>query len=139
MERRQFIRMGVGGGVAAILVPSVTQAAGKPDMSKMAGSVYYTKAHPGRWGKKVSSHLPMIETGHGKIQVVTGHPMNAYAHYITKHTLLDSNFAFLTEVIFDPAKNKKAVSQFNVGNYSGTLYVLSHCNKHDTWMNQIVL
>jgi superoxide reductase len=81
----------------------------------------------------------MIELGAGKIQVVTGHVMKGHEHYITKHTLLDRNFKFLSEFMFDPMKHKSPKSEFAVNNYTGKVYVLSHCNKHDTWMNSVEL
>ena len=141
MDRRKFVRLGVAGGVAALFAPAVATA-GKSSGSlstNMAGGIYYTAANPGRWGKKVSGHLPMIEKGAGKIQVVTGHAMTAHAHYITKHMLLDNNFNFLTEVMFDPTKDKAPKSVFDTSKYSGTLYVVSHCNKHDAWINSVTL
>ncbi len=141
MDRRNFVRLGVAGGVAALFAPAVATA-GKSSSalsSKMAGGIYYTEANPGRWGKKISGHLPMIEKGSGKIQVVTGHEMNPHAHYITKHMLLDSDFKFLTEVMFDPTKDKAPKSEFDTSKYNGTLYVVSHCNKHDAWINSITL
>jgi len=139
MDRRNFVRLGVAGGVAALFAPTVATAgtASGALSSNMAGGIYYTASNPGRWGKKVSSHLPMIEKGTGKIQVITGHGMTAYDHYITKHTLLDSNFNYLTEVMFDPTKHKAPKSEFDTSKYSGTLYVISHCNKHDAWVNSI--
>ena len=138
MDRRNFIRLGVTGGVAALAAPTISTAATSSVMSSsMAGGIFYTQANPGRWSKKVSGHLPMIEKGKGQIQVVTGHEMNAHKHYITKHVLLDKDFNFMKEVLFDPTKDKAAKSTFAVKGYNGTLYVLSHCNKHDTWLNSI--
>jgi len=141
MDRRNFVRLGVAGGVAALFGPAAANAMDKPSglNTNMAGGIYYTAANPGRWNKKVGGHLPLIEKGDGKIQVVTGHTMTAHAHYITKHMLLDSNFNFLTEVLFDPIKHKAPKSVFNTSKYNGTLYVVSHCNKHDSWVNSIVV
>ena len=141
MDRRNFIRLGVAGGVATLFSPSLantTKATGGAP-SLMAGGIFYTQANPGRWGKKVSGHLPVIEKGKDKIQVITGHVMQAHEHYITKHTLLDRDFNFLDEFLFDPTKHKSAKSEFATQKYSGKIYVLSHCNKHDTWMNEIEL
>jgi len=139
MDRRNFVRLGVAGGIAAMFSPALATAATQSSgaSGKMAGGVFYTRANPGRWSKKISGHLPVIETAQDKIQVVTGHAMKGYEHYITKHMLLDSNFSFLDEFMFDPTKHKAAKSEFSTKNYSGKIYVLSHCNKHDTWMNTI--
>jgi len=65
--------------------------------------------------------------------------MNAYQHYIVKHILLDQDFNFIAEKLFDPTKDKIAVSDFNINNYKGTIHVLSVCNKHDTWLNSTVI
>jgi len=142
MDRRNFVRLGVAGGVAALFAPTSAIAGSKSSAglgSNMAGGLYYTSANPGRWGKKVGSHLPMIEKGAGKIQAVTGHGMTAHAHYITKHILLDGDFNFLQEVLFDPTKDRVAKSEFITSKYNGTLYVVSHCNKHDAWVNSVTL
>jgi len=32
-------------------------------------------------------------------------------------------------------KDKAAISELSLGQYSGPVHVLSVCNKHDTWMN----
>ncbi len=141
MDRRNFVRLGVAGGVAALFAPAVANA-GKSSgalSSNMAGGIYYTAANPGRWGKKINGHLPMIEKGDGQIQVITGHEMNAHSHYITKHILLDGDFNYITEVLFDPIKDKAPKSVFNTSKYNGTVYVVSHCNKHDAWVNSITL
>jgi superoxide reductase len=37
--------------------------------------------------------------------------------------------------LFDPSKDKAAISLFTLQDYSGPLYVLSMCNKHDLWLN----
>ncbi|VAW98507.1 hypothetical protein MNBD_GAMMA21-2200 [hydrothermal vent metagenome] len=141
MDRRNFIHLAAAGGVAALFAPAVAVAGNAATAlnTRMAGGVYYTAANPGRWSKKVSGHLPMIEKGDGKIQVVTGHAMTAHSHYITKHMLLDNNFNFLTEIMFDPIKQKAPQSEFDISKYNGTIYVVSHCNKHDAWVNSVTL
>lgn len=142
MERRQLIQIGAIGGLAAIIPASCAKhpssAAKQPSY---AGGVFYTKDAPGRWDKKVGGHLPQIEkksTDDGKIEinVVTTHGMTGYEHYIVKHILLDKDFKFLDEKMFDPTKDAPK-SKFYLENYSGTLYALSVCNKHDTWLNMI--
>jgi len=61
--------------------------------------------------------------------------MTGYKHYIVKHQILDNSYRFLDEKMFDPMKDKAPVSEFDLGNYCGKFYVLSVCNKHDSWMN----
>jgi superoxide reductase len=146
MNRRNFVRYGFAASVAGLIVPKLTLADQKesPLKSKMAGSIYYTKDSPGRWNKKVGGHLPEIKilekiNGKIKLNVVTTHAMQGYEHYIVKHILLDKDFKFLAENMFNPAKDKKPLSNFTITAYSGPLYALSVCNKHDTWVNVIQL
>lgn len=100
----------------------------------MAGGVYYTKDAPGRWSKKVGGHLPLIEVSGKDIEVTAPHGMSGYEHYIVKHMILNAKFEFMDEKMFDPMKDKAPISQFSL-DYSGRIYVLSACNKHDTWLN----
>ena len=135
MDRRNFMRLAAIGAGTGMIAPKLVQAKSTP----MAGGLYYTKESPGRWGKKVGGHLPTVEVSKGSkgtvIKVTTAHSMNAYGHYIVKHVVLDENYQFLDEHMFDPTKDKAPVSQFSLGNYRGKVYVLSVCNKHDTWLN----
>ncbi|MFZ2312241.1 MAG: desulfoferrodoxin family protein [Methylobacter sp.] len=137
MERRDFIRLSVAGVGASIVAPAMVLA----DSSKQvaARDIYYTKEAPGRWSDKVTTHAPSIEiekTG-GKItvKIVTAHEMKGYEHYIVKHVLLDQNYKFIDEYLFNPTKDKSAISTFTLHDYSGPIYALSMCNKHDLWMN----
>jgi superoxide reductase len=135
MERRAFIRLVGLGGAAGVIAPQSVLA----NPPGMAGGVYYTKDAPGRWSKKVGGHLPNIEVAKGaegtRIQVVTSHEMRGCEHYIVKHVVLDQNYAFLMENLFDPMKTKAPVSEFDLGKYTGRIHVLSMCNIHDLWMN----
>lgn len=138
MERRNFLHLSLVGVSGTILTPKLVLAGTKKQ--GVAGGVFYTKENPGRWSKKVAGHLPNIEIEQSaneasKIQVVTAHEMNAYKHYIVKHVLLDQNYNFLDEQLFDPMKDKTPTSIFTLDNYKGAFYVLSMCNKHDVWLN----
>lgn len=139
MERRDFINLGIAGGVGSLLMPGVALAGN--DQKNMAGGVFYTKQNPGRWSKKIGGHLPNIEIerDNGKVivQVSTAHGMDGYKHYIVKHVILDQNFKFLDEHMFDPMKDKIPSSTFTLENYVGTFHVLSMCNKHDVWLNSM--
>lgn len=145
MERRSFIRIAALGASAGIIAPGIILAgdAGKLiSDNKLAGKLYYTKESPGRWEKKAGSHSPIIQTSKGAdgdlyVDVITGHPMKAHEHYITKHILLDKDFNFITEKVFDPLKDKQAVSKFEIKPYQGTLYALSVCNLHDSWLTMV--
>ena len=57
-------------------------------------------------------------------------------HYIVKHILLDAHLSFLGETMFDKA-NDAPESEYTLTGYSGTVYALSVCNKHDTWMASV--
>lgn len=135
MYRRSFIRLSALGAATGIIAPTAVLAS----TSGMAGGVYYTKDAPGRWSKKVAGHLPNISISKGSsgttIEVVTSHSMSGYEHYIIKHIVLNDQFEFIAENMFDPLKDKAPVSQFSLGDYSGRIHVLSACNKHDTWLN----
>ena len=137
MERRDFIRLGLAGGVAGAVLPQQLLAGAGPSM---AGGVYYTADDPGRWEKKVGSHLPKLEKqvgadGNVKVKVTTDHGQSGYKHYIVKHQLLDANYRFIAETMFDPDKDE-AVSEYPLPEgYKGTVYALSMCNKHDLWLN----
>lgn len=139
MDRRSFIRLGILGVGAGIVAPKIVLAGA--DGASMAGGLYYTKDAPGRWSKKVAGHLPAIELEKGAeglmVRVTTGHEMKGYEHYIIKHVLLDNNYRFLQENMFDPMKDPAPISTFTLASYSGPLYALSVCNKHDTWLNMI--
>lgn len=137
MERRDFIRWGIAGLGSTIITPTLVLA--KNVKPTPVSDIYYTKESPGRWKDKVSGHLPSvgIEKTDGKItiKIVTSHEMKGYEHYIVKHVLLDQNYKFLDEHLFDPAKDKSAISTFTLEKYSGAIYALSLCNKHDLWLN----
>ena len=133
MNRRSFMRVSALGAASGIIAPTVVSAS--TAAASMAGGVYYTKDAPGRWSKKVESHLPIIEISGKEIQVTTPHGMTGYDHYIVKHMILNNKFEFIGEKMFDPIQDKAPISQFDLGNYSGRINVLSVCNKHDTWLN----
>jgi superoxide reductase len=137
MERRDFIRLSAIGLGSTLVTPTLTLA--KAVKQPPVIDIYYTKESPGRWKDKVTGHLPSIgiEKAGSRItvKVVTSHEMKGYEHYIVKHVLLDQNYKFLEEHIFNPEKDKAAISTFTLDNYSGAIYALSMCNKHDLWLN----
>ncbi|MGZ4958199.1 MAG: desulfoferrodoxin family protein [Methylomonas sp.] len=138
MERRDFIRLSVAGAGASLVLPVAAQAeAGKPITPP--GDLFYTQDAPGRWTGKAATHLPNIEVarmeGGTTVKVTTTHEMKGYEHYIVKHVLLDKDYKFIDEHLFDPNKDSAAISTFTLKNYTGTLYALSLCNKHDLWLN----
>lgn len=138
MNRRSFVRICMAGSAASVIAPEIvlaSPAGNKLSNNKMAGGVYYTKDSPGRWAKKAGSHSPIVEKTDTGIKVVTGHPMKAGDHWIVKHVLLDSDFKFIAENIFNPIQHKAAISEFKLNSPSKVIYALSVCNLHDTWLS----
>jgi superoxide reductase len=138
MERRSFIRIAIAGATTGIIAPKIVLAGtlnNKISNNKMAGGLYYTKESPGRWKKKSGSHSPIIEKTNTGIQVVTGHPMKLNEHWIVKHILFDKDFNYINQTIFNPAKDKAAISNFTLSGHSGEIYALSVCNLHDSWLS----
>ena len=140
LNRRLVLRAGLIGAASPVVLNAVPAAAAgnDPMASGLAGTVFYTSEHPGRWAGKEGGHAPMIERSASNIEVTTGHPMDGYVHYIVKHTLLDQNLNFIGETMFDPEKDSP-VSQHSVAGLEGAVYALSMCNKHDLWITAFTL
>lgn len=137
MDRRVFIRLGMVGAATAIIAPKIVVAGplgDKVNGNKMAGGVFFTTESPGRWAKKAALHAPIIEKTADGVKVTTPHPMDPGKHWIVKHVVLDKDFKFIAENIFDPSKQKEALSEFKLSGQSGAIYALSVCNLHDTWL-----
>lgn len=137
MDRRSFIRISCVGASAGIIAPKLVLAGTlgkKVSDNPMAGGVYYTKDSPGRWAKKADSHSPVIEKIDNGVRVTTGHPMKANDHWIVKHMLLDKDFKFINEKVFDPTTEQAAISTYTLDGQSGVVYALSVCNLHDSWL-----
>lgn len=140
MNRRNFVQLAMAGSAVSLLSPAAHASSPAPSP---AGSLYYTREAPGRWEAKVATHLPIVEvkqTADGVVvDVATSHEMKAYEHYIVKHALFDKDYKFLAEKMFNPAKDAAPLSSFNIGPYKGTLHVISMCNKHDVWLETVVI
>ena len=140
MDRRRFFGLSVMGAAGAALLAGRAQAQSSSTLSTpLAGGVYYTKENPGRWSAKVQGHMPVVQSQNGMVMITTPHEMNGYEHYIVKHTILDPNMNVLGETMFDPAKVKAAVSQYEIKEYRGVAYALSMCNKHDCWLTAFTI
>jgi superoxide reductase len=144
MDKRSFIRLGLVGSAAGIVLPKPVFAAAMDTglQSKLAGGVFYTEEAFGRWDKGVATHhLPHLEKkmsgSAAQVHVATAHPMVGYEHYIVKHEVLNSDFHFMQEHKYNPMKDKSPASMFDVGSYRGILYVMTICNVHDVWVNMI--
>ncbi|MEN9596174.1 MAG: hypothetical protein RL236_608 [Pseudomonadota bacterium] len=139
MNRRDFMRLGLAGAGLMTLNATPLLAETKSAQPMGAGGLFYTKENAGRWAGKIATHLPAVEIEKSTVKVTTAHEMNGFEHYIVKHVLLDKNYQFLDEHFFNPTIDKIAQSTFNLPNYSGTLHVLSLCNKHDLWLTTVEL
>ncbi len=140
MQRRLFIRnVGlVGMGLAVAGPQQVLANALDPMASVPAGSLYYTKNHPGRWAGKEAGHVPTIERSGNTILVTTGHEMDGYTHYIVKHLILNDKLEFLHETLFNPEKDAP-MSEHDISGLNRAVYAVSLCNKHDAWLNVLTL
>ena len=139
MNRRDFMRLGLAGAGLMTLNATPLLAETKSAQPMGAGGLFYTKENAGRWAGKIATHLPAVEIEKSTVKVTTAHEMNGFEHYIVKHVLLDKNYQFLDEHFFNPTIDKIAQSTFNLPSYSGTLHVLSLCNKHDLWLTTVEL
>lgn len=139
MHRRSFIRIAMAGAATGIVASESVLAGtlGSKISTRMAGGVFYTKESPGRWAQKAGSHSPILEKVDGGVRVVTGHPMKENDHWIIKHVLLDNDFKFITENMFNPSKDKAAISNFSLSGQKGAVYALSVCNIHDSWLTML--
>jgi len=143
MQRREFIQLSLAGSLAGVALPMRMAAADAPAPS-MAGGVYYTLEQPGRWKEKAAGHAPKLEKtqeadGSWLIKVVTDHPMKGFEHYIVKHQLLDKDYRFVAEKMFDPDKDAPK-SEFRLPkDYQGMVHAISMCNKHDLWLSSLAV
>lgn len=128
-NRREFIKGSlVAAAALTVASPNFASAAGTPD------GIVYTAENPGKYSKKVGSHLPQIEVSGRKVMVNTKHGMSA-AHYIVRHTLVLENGEVLGAKNFKPDA-QKAVSTYDLPTgYKGKIYATSFCTLHDLWMN----
>ncbi len=142
MDRRFFLQAGLT-GAAASLIPVSRTTYGAIPSTPLAGKIYFTEASPGHWSHKAAGHLPNVTTEKSsntlKVTVTTAHEMKPWEHYIVKHQLLDKNFNLLFDRMFNPEVDLAPVSEFVLGNYSGSLYALSMCNKHDVWLSEVII
>jgi len=144
MERRHFFAVGLAGVAGAILAGRANAGTDKAAAEgvlegKLAGGIYYTKEHPGRWAAKAPGHVPVVDAKGAKVTVTTPHEMNGFEHYIVKHTILDADMNVLGETMFDPGKDKAPISSYEIKQYKGIAYAVSMCNKHDCWVTQFTL
>jgi len=130
-SRREFIKSSVV--VASVL--ALNKALPAQASGSTFNGVIYTKDNPGKWGKKVGSHLPVITIEGNKITLDTKHPMSQ-KHYIVRHTLVLGDGTVVGSKTFYPDV-KEATSSYNLPDgYKGKIYGTSFCNLHDFWVNE---
>ncbi|MEN8199968.1 MAG: desulfoferrodoxin family protein [Thermodesulfobacteriota bacterium] len=130
-DRRNFLKGSVL-AASAVVAGSVNMAvASTPAYT----NVVYTKDNPGKWGKKVGSHLPSVTVEGGKVTLLTKHGM-AEKHYIVRHTLVLEDGTVVGATVFSPTDAEaKSSYELPVG-YKGKIYGTSFCNLHDFWVNE---
>lgn len=130
-DRRNFIKGSLLAG-SALLLTGVTSANAS---SGAQTNIVYTSADPGKWDKKVGSHLPSITVEGSKVTLFTKHGM-AEKHYIVRHTLVLEDGTVVGAKVFSP-KDKEAKSSFDLpAGYKGKISATSFCNLHDFWVNE---
>ncbi|MBW1637312.1 MAG: hypothetical protein JRC87_06530 [Deltaproteobacteria bacterium] len=130
-SRREFIK----GSVVAASVLALSRTLPAEGSENSLSGIVYTKDNPGKWGKKVGSHLPSITVENGKVTLETKHPMSE-KHYIIRHTLVLEDGTVAGAKTFYP-DIKKAVSSYELpAGYKGKIYGTSFCNLHDFWLNE---
>ena len=84
----------------------------------------------------LKSHIPIIKIKGNFLEITTPHEMKGFEHFILKHIILDKTFNIISEKIFDPSKDR-AFSKHDISGYNDSLFVLSICNLHDTWLEPV--
>ena len=130
-DRRDFLK---GSAIAAsALVVGSVKLAGAATASYT--NIVYTAENPGKWEKKVGSHLPSITVEGSKVTLFTKHGMAA-KHYIVRHTLVLEDGTVVGGKVFS-ATDAKAESSYELpAGYKGRIYGTSFCNLHDFWVNE---
>lgn len=131
-NRRDFLKtsLGVAAGVSVANIGIVSAGT-----TMLPPGLIYTRENPGKWDKKVKSHLPMVTVEGNKVRVETKHPMTE-KHFIVRHTLVSKDGEVLGEKTFSP-DDEEAVSVFELPSGKTALYATSFCNKHDMWVAEI--
>jgi superoxide reductase len=130
IKRREFL----GGTLVAISTVACGALTNDSASSQPFNGIIYTKASPGKWSKKVGSHVPLISLDGNKVTITTPHPM-AQEHFIVRHTLVLEDGTVVGEKTFFPPDDIKAVSTFELpAGYKSKFYATSFCNLHDFWV-----
>ena len=145
MKRREYIRLSLASLGSSMVLPRQLLAGPSVHVGgPLAGAAYYTRESPGLWSREISEHLPRVEVTRGRggsavVTISTNHTMDGYRHYIVKHKLLDARFKVLGQKSFDPEKDQPVSRYGLLAGYQGPVYALSMCNRHDLWLEGIMV
>ncbi len=130
-DRRTFIKGG--------LVAASAMALGSVNFANASSAPYtnvvYTAANPGRFAKKVGSHLPSITVEGSKVTLFTKHSMSE-KHFIVRHTLVLADGTFIGAKVFTGTDAEAKSSYELPAGYKGKIFATSFCNLHDFWLNE---
>lgn len=130
-DRRDFLKGGMVAASALVVGSANLAVAATP----MYTNIVYTKANPGKWDKKVGSHLPSITIEGNKVTLFTKHGMAA-KHFIVRHTLVLEDGTVVGAKVFK-GTDKEARSSYELpAGYKGKVFATSFCNLHDFWVNE---
>ncbi len=130
-QRREFLK----GSLAAVSVMAFSSATVSHASQDPYTNIVFTSSNPGKWDKKVGSHLPSITIDGNKVTLFTKHGMAA-KHYIVRHTLVLGNGTIVGAKAF-ASTDKEAKSSYELpAGYKGKILATSFCNLHDLWVNE---
>ncbi len=130
-DRRDFIKGGIV-AASALVVGSVNFASAAPAPYT---NIVYTAENPGKWDKKVGSHLPSITVEGSNVTLFTKHGMAA-KHYIVRHTLVLEDGTVVGAKVFSGTTPEAKSSYELPAGYKGKIFATSFCNLHDFWVNE---
>ncbi len=130
-DRRDFLKGGLVAASALVVGSANLASASTPAYT----NIIYTAANPGKWGKKVGSHLPSITIEGSKVTLFTKHALTE-KHFIVRHTLVLEDGTVVGAKVFK-GTDKEARSSYELpAGYKGKFYGTSFCNLHDFWVNE---
>lgn len=133
-DRRTFLKGGVV-AASAVALGSVTFASAASAATAPYTNIVYTAANPGKWDKKVGSHLPSITVEGSKVTLFTKHALAA-KHFIVRHTLVLEDGTVVGAKVFNPTDAEARSSYELPAGYKGKVFGTSFCNLHDFWVNE---
>lgn len=133
MNRRTFLTSAAATAVLASTLDNA-RASEQATCGLPPKNIFYTKENPGRWEKKVGSHVPKLEIKDGKVTLTTPHPMSE-EHFIVRHSLLLADGTVVGSKTFTYKDSPVSEYELPVG-YKGVVFGTSFCNQHDFWLTE---